>query len=81
MNIAVIKEIKRHEYRVGATPYCVEAYVKAGHTVKVEKDAGLCAGYPDEEYRAAGAVVEADKEKLFSSSEMIIKVKEPLCSI
>jgi alanine dehydrogenase len=78
VNIAVIKEIKRHEYRVGATPHCVQAYVKAGHTVKVEKDAGLGAGYPDEEYRAAGAVMEEDKEKLFSSSEMIIKVKEPL---
>ena len=78
MDIAVAKEIKRHEYRVAATPSCVAAYVKAGNTVRVESCAGLGAGYPDSAYGEAGAIIEKDREKLFAASEMIIKVKEPL---
>jgi len=32
MNIGVIKEIKKHEYRVGLTPSDVKSYVLAGIT-------------------------------------------------
>ena len=78
MIIGVAKEIKRHEYRVGATPHCVSTYVANGHKVIVETGAGLGAGYPDREYAEAGAIIEPDKGRLFGQSEMIIKVKEPL---
>jgi len=78
MKIAVAKEIKRHEYRVGATPACVQAYVQAGHEVQVETQAGLGAGFTDREYQTAGAEVVGDKRKLFEWADMIIKVKEPL---
>jgi len=78
MNIGVAREIKAHEYRVAATPHCVTAYVKAGNVVRVESGAGLGAGYSDESYRRAGAVVTEDKEELFARSDMIAKVKEPL---
>ena len=77
MKIGVAKEIKKHEYRVGLTPANARAYISAGHSVVVEKDAGLNAGFPDEAYVKAGAVIEADKKKLFKESDMIIKVKEP----
>jgi alanine dehydrogenase len=80
MKIAVAKEIKHHEYRVGATPACVETYVKAGHQVQIEKGAGIGAGFTDDEYKRAGAKVVADKAKMFDWAEMIIKVKEPLKS-
>ncbi|RXJ68928.1 alanine dehydrogenase [Halarcobacter ebronensis] len=78
MKIGLIKEIKVHEYRVGLTPSCVEAYVQNGHTVFVEKDAGIGAGFENSEYEAVGAIIEADKKKIFDESEMIVKVKEPL---
>lgn len=78
MKIAVAKEIKIHEYRVGATPYCVSAYIASGHSVAVEKEAGLGAGYPDAEYEKAGATIATAKRELFAESDMIIKVKEPL---
>ena len=78
MNIGLIKEIKVHEYRVGLTPDDVEAYVKNGHTVFVEVDAGIGAGFENCEYEEVGAVLVSDKQKLFDDSEMIIKVKEPL---
>jgi alanine dehydrogenase len=77
MKIAVIREIKRHEYRVGATPACVEAYVHAGHRVWVEKGAGLGAGFRDGEYRSHGAKIVADKRRMFDWADMIVKVKEP----
>jgi alanine dehydrogenase len=72
------KEIKRHEYRVGMTPASASAYVGAGHTVLVEKGAGLGAGYEDGEYAAAGAEIAADKQDIFRRAGMIVKVKEPL---
>ena len=78
MKIGLIKEIKVHEYRVGMTPECVGAYIANGHTVFVEKDAGLGAGFENEAYEAQGATIINDKQKIFDDSDMIVKVKEPL---
>ena len=77
MTIAVAKEIKIHEYRVGLTPDNVKAYVKNGHKVLVEKDAGESSGFSDLEYLHSGAEIVRDKKELFQRAEMIIKVKEP----
>jgi len=77
MKIAVAKEIKRHEYRVGLTPSGVEAYVRRGHTVTAEAGAGAGAGFADEEYARAGARIEGDRRRLFAEADMIVKVKEP----
>ena len=77
MTIAVIKEIKTHEYRVGMTPADAKAYLAGGHHVLVEKSAGRQAGFPDEAYIDAGAEIIADKQKLFEAADMIVKVKEP----
>lgn len=77
MIIGCPKEIKVHEYRVGLTPSNVKAYVAAGHTVYIEKDAGAAINHPDSEYKAAGAII-TDKATLFEKAEMIIKVKEPI---
>jgi len=77
MKIGCLKEIKRHEYRVGMTPVCVKAYVAHGHQVVVQAGAGEGAGFPDQEYQDAGAILEADRKKIFAACEMIVKVKEP----
>lgn len=78
MNIGTVREIKTHEYRVGLTPACVQAYVSRGHDVLVEKGAGTEAGFEDSAYQAAGAVIVDDRKAIFDDSEMIVKVKEPL---
>ncbi len=78
MKIGLVKEIKVHEYRVGLTPDCVDAYIRNGHTVYVEKNAGEGAGFENELYEEVGAIIVSDKQKLFDDSDMIIKVKEPL---
>ena len=77
MTIGCVKEIKRHEYRVGLTPDSVRAYVAHGHRVLVEAGAGIDAGYEDEEYRGAGANLYQDPAAIYAESEMIQKVKEP----
>ncbi|MBM3191243.1 MAG: alanine dehydrogenase [Chlamydiae bacterium] len=76
MLIGIPKEVKNHEYRVGATPAIVEALVRAGHSVLVQKEAGAKLGFPDEQYKAAGAKIVTSLKEVYQA-EMIIKVKEP----
>ncbi|WP_410513112.1 alanine dehydrogenase [Paenibacillus sp. BR2-3] len=78
MIIGVPKEIKNNENRVGITPAGVVTLLKAGHEVLVETGAGLGSGFLNEEYEQAGAKLIADAGALWSASEMVIKVKEPL---
>jgi len=76
MKIGIPKEVKNHEYRVGATPAMVQALVKLGHEVFVQKGAGEKIGLFDEDYQGAGAVIVPNAKAVYES-EMIIKVKEP----
>ncbi len=78
MHIGVPREIKTHEYRVGLTPASVRELVGHGHGVIVETGAGLGIGATDEDYRRAGARVSEDAETVWSVSDLIVKVKEPL---
>jgi NAD(P) transhydrogenase subunit alpha len=57
MRIAVRREPDAGERRVAATPESVRQLVAAGLEVAVEAGAGVEAGYPDEDYTAAGATV------------------------
>ncbi|HEV7632864.1 MAG TPA: alanine dehydrogenase, partial [Steroidobacteraceae bacterium] len=77
MRIAVPKEIKNHEYRVGMTPAGVGELVRAGHSVTVQTGAGIGAGFEDADYAAVGAQRATDADVLFRSAELIVKVKEP----
>ncbi|MEA4891132.1 MAG: alanine dehydrogenase [Peptococcaceae bacterium] len=78
MIIGVPKEIKAQENRVAITPAGVDSLVKAGHKVYIESKAGAGSGFPDEEYRGAGAEILGGPEEVFAAAEMIVKVKEPL---
>jgi len=78
MIIGIPKEIKPQENRVSLVPAAAHQLTKRGHTVLVEKDAGVGSGYPDSDYAAAGARVIEKAADLFSEAEMIVKVKEPL---
>ncbi len=78
MIIGLVKEIKKHEYRVGLTPSDVKEYVKNNHTVFVQFDAGSGSGFTNEEYVNSGAKIINDAREIWQKSEMIIKVKEPL---
>ena len=77
MRIGVPREIKPQEQRVGLTPDGVLALVQAGHEVLIEKDAGLGAGFSNEEYEKAGATL-VSQEEAWTKAELLVKVKEPI---
>jgi alanine dehydrogenase len=77
MRIGVPKEIKVHEYRVGLIPAAVRELVESGHEVTVQTGAAAGIGFADADYQRVGAKIAATAEEIFSSAEMIVKVKEP----
>jgi alanine dehydrogenase len=77
MLIGVPKEIKNNEFRVGMTPNSVSEAVAHGHSVLVQKNAGIGIGCTDEDYRAVGAKISDTAEMIFEKADMIVKVKEP----
>ena len=78
MLIGVPKEIKPSEDRVGLTPACVSDLTKRQHKVYVQSGAGEGSGFPDSDYEDAGAIILPDIAKVYSSADMIVKVKEPI---
>lgn len=78
MQIGIPKEIKTMEGRVGLIPAATAELVQAGHRVFVETRAGELSGYPDEDYRAAGAELLPDATALYKQAQLIVKVKEPV---
>jgi alanine dehydrogenase len=80
MTIGVPKEIKEQEYRVALLPSGAYQLINRGHTVVVERGAGVGAGYPDAEYESAGATLVDAHAMVFAAADLIIKVKEPLPS-
>src|SRR5271170_8118445 len=77
MIIGVPKEIKADEYRVAMIPAGVEQLVKQGHTVVIEKQAGVGSGISDEDFAAAGAQIVDQAAGTWRQAELIVKVKEP----
>ncbi len=78
MIVGVPKEIKISENRVGMTETGVLQLVKDGHTVYVEKDAGLGSQIANEDYIKSGAKILDTKAEVYGVADMIVKVKEPL---
>jgi alanine dehydrogenase len=77
MRIGVAKEIKVDEYRVALTPAGARELVQRGHDVLVESGAGLGSQFPDEQYTAVGARI-GPVEDVWSESDLLLKVKEPI---
>jgi alanine dehydrogenase len=78
MIIGVPKEIKTNENRIALVPGGAEALAQAGHTVFVEKAAGVGSGFPDDAYTAAGAQILDTANEVWQRADMIMKVKEPI---
>ena len=78
MRIGIPKEIKNNENRVGMTPAGVFTLTKNNHTVYVQSSAGEGSGFFDKDYVRVGATILPTIEDVYSKSEMIVKVKEPI---
>src|ERR687884_534327 len=76
--VGVPKEIKDMEGRVSMQPDGVAELVHHGHEVYVQAGAGEGAGFSDEEYEEADARLVGGPDEVFESSDLIVKVKEPV---
>ena len=78
MKIGIPKEIKNNESRVGMTPAGVFELTKKNHVVFIQTTAGEGSGFFDKDYQEVGATILQSIEEVYSKSEMIVKVKEPI---
>jgi len=80
MIVGIPKEIKTEEHRVAMTPAGVEVMKHNGHTVLVEKNAGMDSGFNNSDYASAGAEIINEPAEIYTRSNMVMHVKEPLPS-
>lgn len=78
MIIGIPKEIKSNENRISLTPAGAKELVSRGHIVYVQHNAGINSGFTDKNYIDSGALILSCIEDIYNSSEMIVKVKEPI---
>jgi NAD(P) transhydrogenase subunit alpha len=77
MIIAVLKEKKAGERRVGLTPDTLGRLTKAGFQVRLEAGAGTEAFFPDETYEQSGAEIVGDVVHLLKDADIVVKVNPP----
>ena len=77
MRIGIPKEIHDGEMRVATTPEVAAQLQKLGFSVAIESGAGATANFNDAAYSAAGATIISDTRELWSSSDIILKVRAP----
>jgi len=78
MIIGVPAEVKNNENRVGLTPDSVKHLTNIGNEILVQDGAGTNIGLTNDLYISAGAKILNSAEDVYKSSEMIVKVKEPI---
>ena len=78
MIIGLPREIKQQEHRVALLPSAAYQLIKRGHSVVVERNAGIGSGYPNTDYEQAGATLVDSHAAVFEQAGLIVKVKEPL---
>jgi len=75
--VSIPKEIFPGENRVACVPDVASKLIKAGYQVQIEKDAGLNAGFTNEQYEKAGAKVLDNVDQLYSNADLVLKVQKP----
>ncbi len=75
MRIGVPLETRPGETRVAATPETVKKLISQGHTVVIQKDAGVQASQPDSAYEAVGATIGSAADAF--GAELVLKVRAP----
>ena len=78
MIIGLPREIKQQEHRVALLPSAAYQLIKRGHSVIVERNAGIGSGYPNADYEQAGATLVDSHAAVFEQAGLVVKVKEPL---
>lgn len=77
MIIGIPAEVKADEYRIAMLPVGVALLSGDGHTVLIEKEAGVASGFDDDDYLSAGAEIATTPDEIYQRADLIVKVKEP----
>jgi alanine dehydrogenase len=76
--VGVPKEVKDNEFRVALTPEGARELTAAGHRVLIQDGAGEGSSLPQARYERAGAEIVPTAKDVWTSADMILKVKEPI---
>jgi H+-translocating NAD(P) transhydrogenase subunit alpha len=77
MRIAVPREIAEDEARVALVPETIKRLIAKKLDVSIEAGAGAGARISDDEYRAAGAKIEASAAELYAGADLVVRVNVP----
>ncbi len=77
MIVGVPRECAPGERRVALVPDAVRTLASDKLEIVIQTGAGVDAGFPDDEYRKAGAAIEADAGALLRRAEVVLKVQPP----
>ena len=77
MRIAIPRETHPGENRVPIIPAVAKKLVRMGADLVIESGMGIGSGYPDEDYVEAGATVSSDRKDLFSSADILLRLRKP----
>lgn len=79
MIIGIPKETRDRETRVAATPDSVRKYCKKGFSIRIQKSAGVLAGFSDQEFQEAGepGQVQVVDQKSAFESDLVLKINPP----
>ena len=77
MKIGTLKETFEGEQRVALTPESAAQLQKLGHICFIEKNAGLAAGFSNEDYKAVGVAIKPTAAALTKECDVITKVRPP----
>ena len=77
MRIAIPKETHPGENRVPITPDAAKKLCRMGADLVVEAGLGAGAGFADSEYEEAGASVSSDRDAMFGSADVLLRLRKP----
>ncbi len=77
VDVRVLKEAASGERRVAATPETVKKLIAVGASVHVQPGAGIAAGFTDQAYQDAGAVLDAS----LAGADLLLCVQPPPPSV
>jgi NAD(P) transhydrogenase subunit alpha len=77
MRIAIPKETHPGENRVPITPDHAKKLCKLGAVLVIESGMGTGSGFTDAEYTEAGATISNDRNELFASADVLLRLRKP----
>jgi len=77
MKIAVTTESLANEKRVAITPDVAKKLVADGHEVRVQKGAGVQAGFVDAAYDKVGCKLVDDEKAAWDGAEVLLRINKP----